>query len=541
MHMDPIYVLTGAFLCSLWLIRLFFKRLSRRSIDYLLGPPPGSWLVGNFPDLSRPDELGDADFSWIKAYGSTLHIKHTFGEDRLFTADPKAIQYILNTSGYNFPKPPESRVGSEMLLGRGLVWAEGTQHARQRKIMNPAFSFAALRGFLPLFRQTSQRAVNKIKDDMFAGTESKVVDITKWLSRITLDAIGEAAFGYQFHAVTKGHGSKLAKAYDNLLPEAFADLSDASLATLSVMGWLPTFLIHALFRLPVGMFKPVHSYITIAREVAQDIVDKQTALYLDGKEGSKDVMMRANLSEDPKSKLSTEEILPQMTTLFLAGHDTTAITSSWALYHLSRNLEYQRLVREEIKATRAAAAERGDSELTIADLDSMKYLLATMKETLRYNPIVPSLVRKAGRDDVIPLALPVKSKTGETITSVPVSKGQTVHMSFIGYNRLSEVWGPDADQWCPERFLEGVQGSQKVNLGVISNVATFSSGLRGCIGWRFAVLEMQAILIELLESFEFSPSPDNIEIIMAAAGVMTPMIKGSKERRANLPLTMTLL
>ncbi|KIJ23531.1 hypothetical protein M422DRAFT_275875 [Sphaerobolus stellatus SS14] len=163
--------------------------------------------------------------------------------------------------------------------------------------MNPAFSFAALRGLLPLFRQTALRAVNKIKDDTFAGSETKVMDIMQWLSLITLDVTGEAAFGYQFQAIQKGNGSKLANAYQDLLTDAFTNCSDASLAVEGLLQYIPSWILHLIF-------------------LAQDTVDKQTSLYLDGKEGSKDVMsilVRANISEDPKSKLSSEEIIPQMT------------------------------------------------------------------------------------------------------------------------------------------------------------------------------------------------------------------------------------
>jgi len=297
-------------------------------------------------------------------------------------------------------------------------------------------------------------------------------------------------------------------------------------------------------KLPVERLKRLHDYMTVANEVAKDIVDKQTGLYASGKEGSKDVMsilVRANLSEDPKTKLTDDEIIPQMTTLFLAGHDTTATTSSWMLYHLSRHKEYQTVVREEIKAARAAAKARGDVELTIADLDSMKYLVAAMKETIRYNPIVSALTREAGRDDIIPLSIPQKTVTGETITSIPISRGQRIQLSFLAYNRLQEVWGPDADVWNPKRFIDGSQSSQKTTLGVLSNIATFGSGVRSCIGWRFAILEMQAILIELLENFEFSPPPGNVEIIRGPAGIMTPMVKGATKRRGNLPLTVTAL
>lgn len=92
------------------------------------------------------------------------------------------------------------------------------------------------------------------------------------------------------------------------------------------------------------------------------------------------ILIRANLSENPQSKLSLDEILPQMTTLFLGGHDTPASTTTWLLYELSINREYQNRIREEIKATRAATAARGDTELTIADFDSMQYTLAAMKK-----------------------------------------------------------------------------------------------------------------------------------------------------------------
>ena len=68
-------------------------------------------------------------------------------------------------------------------------------------------------------------------------------------------------------------------------------------------------------------------------------------------------------------------------TLFLAGHDTTAVTASWVLYRLSLHKEYQTLVRDEVRAARAASQTRGDEELTIADLESMKFLVAALKVT----------------------------------------------------------------------------------------------------------------------------------------------------------------
>ncbi|KIJ48697.1 hypothetical protein M422DRAFT_162335 [Sphaerobolus stellatus SS14] len=530
--MAPLYLLGGSVVLSILLIREFLRRIRHRSIDYLPGPPPGSWLLGNMAALAITKSFGEDHLNWTREHGTAIRTTMTFGRDMLFLVDPKiGLQHILNTSGYNYRKPPDYRIIIELTTGRGVTWAEGVgaQHSRHRKVMNPAFSFFALRAFVPIFRTTARRVCKSepsIKEKHFNGENSAVMNIMPWLSHIALDAVGEAGFGYQFHVIDDAKDSKLAGAYQDLLSDVFVERPAISVAFLSMMAYLPSWLLHLALRIPSAGLKRFRGFMTTAREVAQEIVDTQTTLYQSGKEGAKDVfsiLVSANLSEDPKTKLSADEVLSQMTTIFAAGHDSTKFSLSWFFYQLSKHPKYQRLIREETKATRGKAAERGDSELTIGDLDSMKYMLAALKETLRFNCVIGGLMRQAEKDDIIPLSIPQKTKTGTTVTSIPISKGQIIMLSHFAYNRLLEIWGPDADQWRPERCLEGIEASQKVQLGVFANLLTFNSGLRSCIGWRFAVLEMQSIMIELLENFEFAPSPANEEIILASAGMMTPM------------------
>ncbi|KIJ48669.1 hypothetical protein M422DRAFT_247528 [Sphaerobolus stellatus SS14] len=455
---------------------------------------------GNLADLAITKSFGEDHLKWTRKHGTAIRTTMTFGRDMLFLVNPKGLQHILNTSGYNYRKPPDYRIIIELITGRGVTWAEGRRLG----------------------------AVDRIKEKHFNGENSAVMNIMPWLSHIALDAVGEAGFGYQFHVIDDAKGSKLAGAYQDLLSDVFVERPAISVAFLSVMAHLPSWLLHLALRIPSAGLKRFRGLMTTAREVAQEIVDTQTALYQSGKEGVKDVfsiLVRANLSEDPKTKLSADEVLSQMTTIFAAGHDSTKFSLSW----------------EEITATRGKAAERGDSELTIGDLDSMKYMLAALKETLRFNCVIGGLMRQAEKDDIILLSIPQKTKTGTTVTSIPIRKGQIIMLSHFAYIRLPDVWGPDADQWRPERFLEEIEASQKVQLGVFANLLTFNSGLRRCIGWRFAVLKMQTILIELLENFEFVPSPANEEIILASAGMMTPMVKDSKERKANLLLKLTML
>ncbi|KAF8512751.1 cytochrome P450, partial [Hysterangium stoloniferum] len=467
------------------------------------------FFPGNLPELVRPVEIGDADMFWTREYGTAIRIKGTFG----------ALQYIFNVSGYNYPKPEDFRASVALIGGKGISWAEGSQHARHKKIMNPAFSLTSLRAFLPM--------VLKLKEEIQNNENtSTVLDIFPWLSRTALDSIGAAGFDYQFNAIDQKGETKLAKAYNNLLSDFLFDLPDSMIVFGSIMGILPQWMTSFLSLLPNTRMSRIRNYMSVARDVAKDIVDKQTNIYLNGKEGSKDIMsilVRANRAEDPNAKLSEEEILSQLTTIIFAGHESTSTTLAWALHELARHPEYQTRVRAEIRVTRAQAAQRGKVELTIADLDSMTYLLALVKETLRFHPIVPYLIREARRDDMIPLETPITTKAGQVITSIPVSRGQRVFTSFVAYNRLKSVWGEDADKWRPERFIEDTVATQNTGLGVFANVITFGGGVKSCIGWRFAVLEMQTILIEILESFEFLPPPGNIEIIRGAAGMMSPM------------------
>lgn len=122
-------------------------------------------------------------------------------------------------------------------------------------------------------------------------------------------------------------------------------------------------------------------------------------------------------------------------TTSVAGHETTSNILAWLLRELAQRPDYQSKMREEIRAVRARAAARGDSDFSMNDMDSMTYCLAALKEILRLHPVVYTLMRVAGRDDVIPLAYPITTSTGETVRDIPVPKGTNIFVSLWGYNR----------------------------------------------------------------------------------------------------------
>ncbi|KAF8266544.1 cytochrome P450 [Lactarius quietus] len=110
-------------------------------------------------------------------------------------ADPTAVRYILR--GYHWESVPQAKGEKmlEMTFGRGLAWApSGEIHQRQREIVNPAFSAPQIRAFLPVFQNSASEIWNK----EVVSVDQPIANVMAWLSRATLDNIGEAGFGFQF-------------------------------------------------------------------------------------------------------------------------------------------------------------------------------------------------------------------------------------------------------------------------------------------------------------------------------------------------------
>lgn len=234
--------------------------------------------------------------------------------------------------------------------------------------------------------------------------------------------------------------------------------------------------------------------------------------------------------------MNDDEIESQMATFIFAGHDTTANAIAWLLYELSRHPDDQERIRDEIKQVQMDC----DGALTPNDYDAMPFLNAAIKETLRKHPFVHTLCRMVDQEDILPLSEPVTTTDGRVTTELPISKGQIISASLYTYNHLPTVWGDDADKWNPSRFLDSAE-KRRLSLGVYSNLMTFSAGVRACIGWRFAIMEIQTITVELLGNFVFK-LPDGVELLDAPGTLSTlPIVRGKAADGAQVPLQIAPL
>ncbi|KIJ43527.1 hypothetical protein M422DRAFT_30802 [Sphaerobolus stellatus SS14] len=395
--------------------------------------------------------------------------------------------------------------------------------------MEPAFSYASVAAFLPIFQEKSHIAAHRWREIISQnGGNPVVLNVHTWLARLTLDAMG-AAMDYELGTLEVSSETELAKQYENPFSDSQYNPGDGRILFLDVVGYLPECAIHLLQNAHNANSKRLKR--CIAAHVARTLILRKMDLLAAGNKDIMSLLVKANQPEE----VSIEELIAQLMTLLLAGHETTASTMAWLLYELSRNQDLQDKLREEIKESRR---HRGSEELTTQVFESMPLLQAIMKETLRYHPILARTIRTAGQDDVIPLSVPHRTTDGKFLSEVAVEKGQQIFISFAAYNRLTSIWGEDAHVWNPDRFLND-NGTTKTGLGVISNLLTFNSGERSCIGWRFALLEMQSMLCDLISNFKFSPPSGDVQIIRSESGLMMPMVKGAKNPQTELPLTIS--
>ncbi|TFY58630.1 hypothetical protein EVJ58_g6300 [Rhodofomes roseus] len=454
------------------------------------------YSAGSLAELHQ-EQAAEADFRYQAEFGGVAKIKAPFGVDMLWICDPKALQYIYQTSGYNFPKQPERRVLSGLLGDHGLTWADGLSRRRQRKVMLPAFGSPEAKALLPVFEHYAEQVTLKWRDIIEGSPDQRaVLNVIKLIAPATLDAIGEAAFDYKLGCMDNAE-NELARGYNSLAAGIFSSPSKSKLFWTSVAHYMPMGISEWLYaNLPGKGLDKARQNRRAAHRIARELLDLKSEALLHSK-GSRDVMsiiVRANASENEKTKLADDEMIAQMRTIMLAGQETSSNTLSFALYELARHPHYQDRLREEIRATERVVHERGDSTFTSSDMDGMPFLQAFVREVLRYHPAVPHNYRQALKDDVLPLSKPIRTLSGAIVNEVPIPKGTRVTLSIAAYNREKDIWGEDAHVFNPERFLE-FSGKRGPTVGVFANILTFSGGIRACIGWRLAYVHSTTLFM----------------------------------------------
>ncbi|KAJ8096179.1 hypothetical protein PM082_000087 [Marasmius tenuissimus] len=478
-------------------------------------PGPSFAISGNFQE-SLDDEDAVVVGRWMNKYGNVLRLWGFFGQVGLMVADLKAVAHVLKNDAAGYQKPDLMVYFLGRLTGRGLLTVDGEQHRKQRRVINPAFGPSEIRAYTGVFVEKSimLRDIwsSKLLDDGGSRTE---VDVLFWLSKITLDVIGQAGFNYQLDALS-GKYNELSKAFVHILGES-------NFMTPSVVVKLMFPALRALPESDVEFRRGMAMSTRLGKELYQR---SKRAVEATGTSQDRDLfslLIKSNMTpEVPGSqRISEEEVLAQVPTFLSAGHETISTSTALAIYLLCTRPKAQSKLRAEL------ASLPTDSP-SIDKLSALPYLDAVIRETLRILAPVQTTIRKATKDDVIPLSKPFLDRYGREHDTLQVKKGQNILIPIIAINKDKSLWGQDAEEFKPERW-ENLPEEVSSIPGVWGNLMTFLGGPRACIGWRFAIFEIKVLLFTLLRAFEFDLAvPEDDILIKRGFAVHRPSVRGKE-------------
>lgn len=312
------------------------------------------------------------------------------------------------------------------------------------------------------------------------------VTVEEWSERVTLDIIGLACIGIDFNSLGEP---------DNELHHYYQQMSSPEPRFIGILKLVfLNFWPKLVDYFPFEISRKKRAASRNVRSISRQLIRKKMSAMEKEDGSSKDIISVAMA----KGEYTEDELVDQAMTFLAAGHDTTSTSIQYGAYILSKHPDIQERLREEIRANLPAISipssnEAGD-DVSAALLDSLSYLNAFCNELIRYYPPVTITIRQASRDTYI----------GDQF----IKKGTTVTIPILGMNHSAELWGPDAEEFNPDRWMG--PGRAKMG-GAESNYAlsTFMHGPRSCIGSGFARGEMLCLVAALVGRFKIElENPD---------------------------------
>ncbi|KAG8990152.1 hypothetical protein FRB93_003318 [Tulasnella sp. JGI-2019a] len=506
--------------CDMLVVRPYFSPLrSLRGPDKL-----DSYVFGHLPRIFKSSP-GVPHEECAALYGPTFQYRGIGLSRMLFTMDPRAVAHIMNHS-YDYPKPLLMRENLTHVLGEGVLVAEGDAHRRQRRIMNPCFGVAQIRDLMPIFWAKSFELRDIWLNVISESSGEAEIDVLRGLSRMTLDVIGLAGFNYNFNSLVDGETNELAKAFHNLS----APTSGLVQALKTLQARVPPLkLIPNSRRSTENRSREVMDRIGL-----QLVEEKKVALSQENGDvrelKSKNVegrdllsvLIKANMASDVKesARMTDHEMIGQITTMLLAGQDTTSTSVMWLLYELAK--PNRKHIQERLRAEIVSSFLE---ESSMEELNALPYLDAVIRENLRINPVVESITRDAARDDIISLSTPIVDRNGVERREVRIGAGNSILLSIHAMNRDKTIWGEDAHEFNPERWFNPDSHPRSNEVpGVHSGIMTFIGGPRHCIGYRFALMEMKVLVFTLLRNMSYSLPTPTPEVKKRAGFITRPIV-----------------
>jgi cytochrome P450 len=397
-----------------------------------------------------------------RAYGHTFTLRLPGDPPRVLMTDTEMVKQVLALGAEDIRSDTQ---GVLINIGQGSVlFQDGERHRRQRFAMHPVLHGEALASYAPRMAALTRSAI----DAWPAGTQ---MPIHQALQRLAMDIFLDCLFGAVDAARRRALGDAVLRWLDaTLAPHVYA-------ASLLLTG---NGLRRMLDRATANELAGARSRSTADRllgplakrkaDLVRIIRDDVAACRRAGDGGREDVLARIARAVDEDGRpLSDEDVIDQMVTLFVAGHETSSGTLAWCIHHLWQSPAALDRARAEVKDALASDAEH------VAKGGELPYVDAVIRESMRLSPVAPAVSRMIARP--------------KTIGTWTFPAGIFLWPCTYLVQRRPDLW-PDPGRFDPERFLGKNAAAHEF--------MPWGGGRRRCIGAAFSAVEMRIILAEIL-------------------------------------------
>ncbi|KAF8143747.1 cytochrome P450 [Mycena galopus ATCC 62051] len=406
----------------------------------------------------------------------------------IFTTCPEHIKLILASDFNNYEKGQDYRYSTGSVLGTGVFNSDGEMWKFHRSLSRPYFSRDRISHF-DIFDRHADDVISLIKERMKSGY---AIDFQDLIGRFTMDSATEFLFG---SCVNSLHAS-LPFPHNATFTSPTSESARAQAATAFSAAFNESML-HIVSRVRIGFVWPILEMFTDKTVAPMQIVNAYIdPIIHDAVEKKKSAKsLGANMeTTDEKDKEGTllDELLnvtsdpkvlkDETLNILLAGKDTTQWTVTIIMYFLAMYPKFCVRLREEILA-HVGPTRRP----TYNDIRDMKFLRAVINEAMRLYPAV-QCINATTWPSPDPNEKPIYIPAG---TQIPYS--------VLLMHRRKDLWGPDAEEFDPDRWLD--ERLKAYLLKNSSQFLPFNSGPRICLGQEFAYNEMSLVIIRLLQSF----------------------------------------
>ncbi|KAM7275883.1 hypothetical protein ACFE04_017749 [Oxalis oulophora] len=441
------------------------------------GPSP-SFLLGNTPQIktfikqSKHEYSSSVSHDWVPIlFPHLVKWQHQYGSvfvysigtiQNLCIIDTEMVKEINLYTSRNLGKPSYLTRDYGPLLGHGILSSNASIWEYQRKIIAPELYLDKVKGMLDLMVDSTNAMLKSWQlriDDKLGSTDIKIDNDLRSLSA---DIISRACFGSDYL-----RGKEIFSKIRSLQKHM-------AMTSVGVSGLrhFPSKINRDIWKLE----KEIHSAILEVVKQRMESGHKKDLLQM--------ILNGANNCSDMPAISRDKFIVDNCKNIYFAGHETTAITTSWCLMLLATHFDWQNRVRAEVVDICKGSFPNAEM------LRSMKVLTMVIQETLRLYPPSVFVAREALED--------------MQFKGISIPKGMGIQIPIIMIQKNTDIWGPDAHEFKPERFSRGILGASK-NAHAQAYMP-FGVGPRVCAGQHFAMIELKVVLSLILSKFAFTLS-----------------------------------